>query len=72
MAEGVDGVGLPAEFLKSLGQETTEELIKLCKDIHEQGVWPVDFTKVIMIPLPKKANATVCSDFITISLIPHV
>ena len=25
-----------------------------------------------MIPLPKKANATACSDFRTISLIPHV
>ena len=69
-AEGVDGV--PAEFLKSLGQEATEELIKLCRDIYEQGVWPMDFTKVIMIPLPKKANATACSDFRTISLIPHV
>ena len=53
-AEGVDRV--PAEFLKILGQEATEELIKLCRDIYEQGVWPMDFTKVIMIPLTKESK----------------
>ena len=34
-------------------------------------MWPEEFTKTIMIPLPKKQNAIECSDFRTISLIPH-
>ena len=36
-----------------------------------QGVWPEDFTKVIMIPLQKKVNAVECGDHRTISLISH-
>ena len=48
-----------------------KELTKLCREIYISGSWPIDFTKVIMIPLPKKTNATECSDFRTISLMPH-
>jgi len=36
-----------------------------------KGVWPEDFTKSIIIALPKKANALECSDHRTLSLIPH-
>ena len=36
-----------------------------------QGVWPEDFTKVIMISLQKKVNAVECGDNQTISLISH-
>jgi len=39
--------------------------------MYEQGKWPEDFVKSIMIPIPKKENATDCSDYSTISLIPH-
>ena len=35
------------------------------------GEWPKDFTKVTMIPLKKKAQATKCSDYRTISPIAH-
>ena len=38
---------------------------------YEKGKWPDDFTRIAMIPLPKKNNATKCSDFRTISLICH-
>lgn len=39
--------------------------------MYETGSWPEDFTKAIMIPLPKKQNAVECSDHRTISLISH-
>jgi exonuclease III len=68
-AVGVDGI--PAEFLKSLGENATQELIELCMEMYEQGIWPEDFTKVVMIPLQKKANAVECEDYRTISLISH-
>jgi len=31
-----------------------EKLTELCKQIYETGIWPEDFTKVAMIPIPKK------------------
>ena len=36
-----------------------------------RGKWPDDFTKTVMIPLPKKNNAIKCEDYRTISLISH-
>ena len=39
--------------------------------MYEEGKWPDDFTRTVMIPLPKKNNAVKCSDFRTISLICH-
>jgi len=68
-AVGVDGI--PGEFWKLLGEKGMGEVIRLCQEMYEQGVWPEDFTRVVMIPLPKKTNATECSDHRTISLISH-
>ena len=69
-AVGVDNI--PAEFWKVLGESGMKELIGLCKEIYEQGVWPEDHTRVIMMPLQKKPNAVECEDHRTISLISHV
>ena len=68
-AEGIDGI--PAELWKSLGEHGVKKLVQLCRKMYEQGKWPEDFVKSIMIPIPKKENATDCSDYRTISLIPH-
>ena len=68
-AVGVDNI--PAEFWKVLGESGMKELIGLCKEIYEQGVWPEDHTRVIMMPLQKKPNAVECEDHRTISLISH-
>src|SRR5437868_4856127 len=43
-AVGVDDI--PIEFWKVLGEKGMNEMIGLCKDIYEQGVWPADFTRV--------------------------
>src|SRR5207248_220133 len=66
---GVDDI--PAEFLKMLDEKAMHSLSKLCMEIYETGIWPEDFTKVVMIPIPKKVNATECADHRTISLISH-
>jgi len=68
-AVGVDD--LPAEFLKLLDEGTMRKLVELCVQIYETGIWPEDFTKSIVIPIPKKVNAVDCADFRTISLISH-
>ena len=43
-------------------------LIDVCRKIYVTGIWPSDFTKAVVIPLPKKVNAVECKDY---SLIPH-
>ena len=68
-SEGVDEI--PAEFWKIIGEKTMKELVDLCKEMYAQGEWPRDFTKVVMVPLKKKANAVECGDHRPISLIPH-
>ena len=68
-AEGVDGI--PADFWKVLGEKGMRELVKLCHTIYNNGEWPDEFSKTVVVPLPKKEGAVKCSDFRTISLIPH-
>jgi len=68
-AAGVDDI--PAEFLKLLEGKTMQKLVDLCKEIYEKGIWPEDFTRIVMIPIPKKTNATECADYRTISIISH-
>ena len=64
-AAGVDDI--PAEFLKLLDERAMEILAEVCVDIYETGIWPEDFTKSVMIPIPKKAKAVDCADYRTIS-----
>jgi hypothetical protein len=68
-ASGVDDI--PAELLKMLDGKAIRKLCTLCMEIYETGEWPEDFTKAVMIPIPKKANAVECADHRTISLISH-
>ena len=62
---------VPAEFFKMLEGEALKKLVELCMEIYNTGEWPDDFTKSVMIPIPKKANAVDCADYRTISLISH-
>ena len=39
--------------------------------MHLKGIWPSDFTTVVMIPLQKKINTVECSGHRTISLSSH-
>ena len=68
-AVGIDDI--PIEIWKAIGEKGMKELLDLCKDIYEQGLWPDDFTRGIVIPIPKKVNAVECEDHRTINLICH-
>jgi len=68
-APGIDNI--PAEFLKVAGEKMRHEIVRLCKDIYREGEWPSDFTKIVLVPLQKKKNASKCQDHRTISLICH-
>ena len=60
-AVGVDEI--PTEMWKRMRDKTLIEMCELCQKMYEEGKWPDDFTKVVMIPLLKKNNTTDCSDF---------
>ena len=68
-AVGIDGA--PAEFLKCLKENGMKKISEICNLIYKMGSWPEDFLISIVIPLPKKDNATWCSDFRNISRIQH-
>ena len=68
-ATGIDKI--PVELLKNVGGRGKGEFYNLCRKIYEEGKWPEDFTKTILIPLQKKHNAVECRDYRTISLISH-
>ena len=46
-------------------------MIDISKGMYEEGVWPEEFTRSVMVPLPKVNNAVVCGDYRTISLLCH-
>src|SRR6218665_2194556 len=68
-AEGIDNI--PIEMLKTFGEKAMKELVQLCKEIYNTGVWPEDFLQTVMVPLKKKPNAMTCEDHRTISLLTH-
>ena len=68
-AAGCDKI--TAELIKNSGSPTTKELAQTCQQIYNEGIWPKDFLKTVMIPIEKKIGATDFCDFRTISLIRH-
>ena len=44
-------------MLKRLGDKALQEIVEICQSMYEEGKWPDDFTRVAMIPLPKKNHA---------------
>ena len=68
-APGEDNI--PAEFLKELGPKGMQQVTRLINLIYRSGKLPDDFLVSNFITIPKVSKATKCSDFRTISLIPH-
>src|ERR1700759_684235 len=64
--KAVDSDDIPAEFLKLLEGRTMVKLVELCKEIYENSIWPEDFCRIVMIPIPKQCNVTECAEYRTI------
>jgi aromatic ring-opening dioxygenase LigB subunit len=64
-------MNLLGDVLKLLGEGGLKIMTKLINTIYETGEWSKDFTKVTMIALKKKPQATKCNDHRTISPIAH-
>ena len=68
-APGYDDI--PAELIKETGDEGVILMHKLCNLIWKDKNWPVDWSRSIFMPLPKKGDTRECKNNRTISLISH-
>ena len=62
---------IQAEMIRTSGEEGVKVYHKLCTKIWKTGQWPMDWQKAIFVPLPKKGDLQLCSNYRTISLISH-
>ena len=67
---GTDGIS--AEIIKAGGEELCEHLHELVAMIWEEETMPLEWTKSIVVTLPKKGDLKNCSNYRTLSLINHL
>ena len=53
------------------GSDLVTIVTALCQKIWEKKQWPIEWTRSLIIPLPKKGNLRQCQNYRTISLISH-
>ena len=68
-ASGVDGI--PAELTKAGGESLVAMFHELCQKIWRSTVIPAEWTKSLLILIPKKGDLKKCENYRTISLINH-
>ena len=68
-ASGSDGI--PVELFQILKNDALKVLHSICQQVWKTQQWPQDWKRSVFIPIPKKGNATECSNYRTIALISH-
>jgi hypothetical protein len=69
VATGVDE--LPIELVKAAGEAAIRALTAQCQQIWTSNSWPQEWIRSIFLPLPKKGDLRLCSNYRTIALIHH-
>ena len=59
------------EMIHAGGEEAVDIYYILIKKIWTTEKWPLDWKKSIYVPLPKKGDLQMCSNYRTIALISH-
>ena len=65
------GDGIPVELFQILKDDAVKVLYSICQQIWKTQQWPQDWKRSVFIPIPKKGNATECSNYHKIALISH-
>ena len=71
MNKASGGDGIPAELFKILKDNVVNVLHSVCQQIWETEQWQQDRKRSVFILVPKKGNASECSNYPTIALILH-
>ena len=66
---GVDGIS--AEMIKAGGNELTKKLHEIYQQIWREGTVPMEWTRSILVTVPKKGDLGDCKNYRTIALISH-
>ena len=65
------GDWIPVELFQILKDDAVKMLHWICQQIWKTQQCPQDWKRSVFIPIPKKGNATECSNYYTIALILH-
>ena len=65
------GDGIPVEQFQILKDAAVKVLHSICQHIWKTQQWPQNWKRSVLIPIPKKGNAKECSNYRTITFIPH-
>ena len=71
MNKASGGDGIPGELLKILKDDAVKVLHSICQQIWKTQQWLQNWKRSVFIPVPKKGNAKVCTNYRTITLISH-
>ena len=66
---GVDNI--PGELIQAGGEYMSRALLNICNQIWRDVKWPENWTKSLVITLPKKGDLKMCNNYRTLSLISH-
>ena len=64
--------GIPGELIQAGGQVLTKEIHYLCNRIWAEGSIPEEWTRSVLITIPKKGDLSECSNYRTIALLNHI
>src|SRR6218665_3329908 len=59
-------------MIQAGGERMTEEIHKLCRQAWREGKIPEEWTKTILVAIPKKGDLMECSNYRTIALLNHM
>ena len=65
------GDGIQVGLFQILKDDAVKVLHSVCQQIWKTQQWPQDWTRSVLIPIPKKGNAKECANYCTIALISH-
>ena len=69
--KGSGGDGITVELFQILKDDAVKVLHSICQQIWKTQQWPQDWKRSVFTPIPKKDNATECSNYRTVALISH-
>ena len=71
MNKASGGDGIPVELFQILKDDAAKVLYAICQQIWKTQQCPQDWKRSVFIPIPKKGNATECSNYLAIAIISH-
>ena len=71
MNKASGGDGTPVELFQILKDDAVKVLHSICLQIWKTQQWPQEWKRSVFIPILKKVNDKLCSNYHTIALISH-